>query len=469
MNESVPLATGRAKWILAVAILGSGMAFLDGTVVNVALPAIGTSLGGGISTQQWVLDGYLLTLSALLLPAGVASDKFGRRRVFLIGILAFALASVACGFASSAPALVVARVVQGVGAAILVPGSLAVINSTIDTRDRGKAIGLWAGMSGVTTALGPFLGGWLVDAVSWRWVFWINVPLAVAALAIAARHLPGDPPRARTPFDVVGTVTVVGGLGGITYALIEGPAGASGGEGWPPLASGALVFGVVTFGLFLYTRRFIEEPLIARGMFSSLEFIGVNITTLFVYAALGGGMFLLTLQLQQTLGYTALAAGAATVPMTIIMLIGSPLMGSVTDRIGPRLPMALGSLIAGAGMVVLALIAPGSTFLTTVLPGVAVFGLGMAILVTPLTTAVLASVSFDDVGAASGINNAISRVAGLLAVAVLPAVSGITADPGEPLGPGYKVAMLICAGLGLAGAVVTKLTVGRRERRLGVQ
>lgn len=456
MAQTVPLSSTRARWILAVAILGSGLAFLDGTVVNVALPAIGTALGGGIATQQWVLDGYLLTLSALLLPAGVASDRFGRRRVFLIGLFAFAGASIACGMAPTGPVLIAARIVQGVGAAILVPGSLAVINSTIDAADRGRAVGLWAGMSGVTTALGPFVGGWLVDAVSWRWVFWMNIPLAIVAIWATARHLPPDAPTPSTRFDLVGSGAIAVALAGMTYALIEGPA-----HGWPPLMVWAGIVGVAGLAVFVWHTRRAADPLITPGIFASREFTGVNLTTLFVYAALGGGMFLLTLQLQQTLGYTALAAGASTVPMTIIMMIGSPLMGAVTERIGARLPMTLGSIIAGTGVAMMAFIVPGTGFLTLVLPAVIVFGVGLAILVTPLTTAMLASVPGEDAGAASGINNAISRVAGLLAVAALPALSGIVAGPGEPLGPGYHVAMIVCAVGCVIGGLIAWLTVGR--------
>lgn len=461
MDGPVPLDSARAKWILAATILGSGMAFLDGTVVNVALPAIGTSLGGGIATQQWVLDGYLLTLSALLLPAGVAGDRYGRRRMFLIGLLAFTIASVVCGFAPTAPVLVAARITQGVGAAILVPGSLALINSTIAQADRGRAVGLWAGMSGVTTALGPFIGGWLVDTFSWRWVFWMNIPLAAAAIAIALHRLPADRPRTREPFDIGGTISVAVGLAGVTYALIEGPASGAATQSWPPLAIGAAALGVLGLAVFIWGQYRVDAPLVDRKLFSSKEFTAINFTTLFVYAALGGGMFLFTLQLQQTLGYSALAAGAATVPMTVIMLLGSPIMGGLTDRIGPRIPMTAGSFIAGGGMALMALIRPGAGFLTAVLPAIVVFGTGMAILVAPLTTAVLAAVSADDAGAASGINNAISRVAGLLAVATLPALAGITADPGEALGPGFARAMGICAALCVAGGVFAWLTVDR--------
>ncbi len=452
----LPLASVRAKWVLTTAILGSGIAFLDGTVVNVALPSIGTDLGGGIAIQQWTIDGYLLTLSALLLAGGVAGDRYGRRRVFLIGLVAFTLASVACALAPTGGVLIAARITQGVGAAALVPGSLALINSLITQADRGKAIGVWAGMSGVTTALGPFLGGWLVDTFSWRWVFWLNVPLAAAAIWITIRHVPETRSAAVTEgrFDVTGAALSVLGLAGVVYALIEGPA-----RGWGTGTVAAAVVGVAALVAFPLVEARTTAPLLPPGLFRSRQFTGANLSTFLVYGALGASMFLLTLQLQQTLGYSALAAGAATVPITIIMLLASPSMGTLAGRLGPRLPMSVGPVVAGIGLTLLAQILPGSGYWLGVFPGVVVFGVGLTITVTPLTATVLAAVSPDDVGAASGVNNAVSRVSGLLAVAVLPAVAGITAGPGEPLGPGFATAMWICAVLCLAGGAVSWLTI----------
>jgi EmrB/QacA subfamily drug resistance transporter len=456
-DDRAPLGSSRARWLLTVTILGSGIAFLDGTVVNVALPAIGRQLGGTLATQQWVLDGYLLTLSALLLAGGAAGDRYGRRRVFLIGLVLFTVASAGCGLAPSAGALVVARLVQGVGAAALVPGSLALIDAGIAPADRGKAIGIWAGMSGVTSALGPFVGGWLVDAASWRWVFWINVPLAAAAIAIALRHLPESRDNSAAQggrFDIGGAVVITVGLAGAVYALIEGPA-----HGWGPLAVACGIVGGVALVAFPLLESRMRSPLLPPRLFASGQFTGANLTTFAVYAALGGAMFLLALQLQQTLGYSALAAGAATMPTTIIMLLASPWVGAAAQRTGPRLPMTVGPLVAGVGLALMARVQPGGDYLTSVLPAVVVFGIGLSITVAPLTTTVLAAVSEQHVGVASGVNNAVARVAGLLAVAVLPAVAGIHADPGEPLGPGFARSMLICAVLCAVGGVVAALTV----------
>lgn len=454
------LASAQGRWLIAVAVLGSGIAFLDGTVVNVALPAIGTSLDAGISGQQWVLDGYLLTLGALLLAGGAAGDRYGRRKIFLWGMVLFTFASATCGLAPTIGVLVGARLLQGIGAAALVPGSLALINSCIAEEDRGKAIGVWAGMSGVTSALGPFLGGYLVDAVSWHWVFLINIPLAAVTIPLALRHVPESfdtQARKAGPFDTSGAILVTLGLGGLVYALIEGPA-----HGWEVLTTSAAVAGSVMLVAFLWREARAKAPLLPPALFKSAQFSGANATTFTVYAALGASMFLLTLQLQQSLGYTALAAGAATVPTTIIMMLGSPYAGVIADRYGPRLPMTIGPIIAGGGLAMMALIAPGSGFLAIVLPAIVVFSIGLTITVTPLTAAVLAAVPSGNVGAASGVNNAISRIGGLLAVAVLPAVAGITAGPGEPLGSGFAIAMVICAALCVVGGLTSALTIGKK-------
>lgn len=453
--ERVPLASAQARWLLLVAVLGSGIAFLDSTVVNVALPAIGRQLGGGLTEQQWVLDGYLLTLSALLLAGGAAGDRYGRRRVFVAGLVVFTLASLACGLAPTGEALIWARLVQGVGAAALVPGSLALIDAGIRTEDRGRAVGMWAGMSGVTSALGPFVGGWLVDAASWRWVFWINVPLAVAAVVMAVRHLPESrDPAPAGRFDVAGAVAATVGLAGVTYALIEVPS-----RGWHPLPVAAAVAGVLALAAFPVIETRVAAPLLPPALFRSPQFTGANLTTLAVYAALGGALFLLTLQLQQSLGYSALAAGVATLPITIIMLLLSPRMGALAERIGPRLPMTVGPLVAAAGLALMARIVPGAGYVSAVLPAVVVFGLGLSITVAPLTTTVLAAVAEEHAGVASGANNTISRVAGLLAVAVLPTAAGIHTGPGQALGPGFGRAMLIAAAVCATGGIMALVTV----------
>ncbi|MBV8995182.1 MAG: DHA2 family efflux MFS transporter permease subunit [Pseudonocardiales bacterium] len=451
------MGSAQARWLLVAAVLGSGIAFLDGTVVNVALPAIGRDLGGGLAEQQWVLDGYLLTLSALLLAGGAAGDRYGRRRVFTVGLVVFTLASLACGLAPTGGALIVARLVQGVGAAALVPGSLALIDAGIRAEDRGRAVGLWAGMSGVTSALGPFIGGWLVDSASWRWVFWINVPLAAAAVIITLRHVPEsrDPTsQDQGRFDAAGAALVTLGLGGVIYALIEGPS-----RGWTALPVAAAWAGVVLLVAFPLVEARVAAPLLPLRMFRSRQFTGANLTTLTVYAALGGALFLLTLQLQQSMGYSALEAGLATLPITIIMMLASPWMGALAQRTGPRLPMTIGPLVAAAGLALMAMVVPGASYVGAVLPAVAVFGLGLSITVAPLTTAVLAAVAEQHVGVASGVNNAVSRVAGLLAVAVLPLAAGIHAGPGQALGPGFTQAMLIAAVICAAGGIIALASV----------
>lgn len=458
MESSTPVALSApaARWLITAAVLGSGIAFLDGTVVVVALPAIGRELGGGISMQQWVLNGYLLTLGALLLLGGALGDRYGRRRVFLAGLVVFTLASLACGLAPDGAALIGARVLQGVGAAALVPGSLALINVGIVAADRGRAVGLWAGMSGVTSALGPFLGGWLVDAVSWRWVFFLNVPIAVAAFFITMRHVgeSGDPAAAQTRTDFAGATAVMIGLAGVTYALIEVPA-----AGWRPLTVVAAVLGVAGLIVFPVVESRLRAPLLPLGLFRSPQFTGANLVTLAVYGALGGALFLLAVHLQQSLGYSALATGLATLPITIIMLLASPRVGALMQVTGPRPLMTVGPLVAGAGLALMARITPGASYLTEVLPGVVVFGIGLSITVAPLTATVLAAVPDNHVGAASGANNAVSRIAGLVAVAVLPVAAGIDAGAGEPLGPGFARAMLIAAGLCVAGGLVALATI----------
>jgi EmrB/QacA subfamily drug resistance transporter len=449
------LASPGARWLIAAAVLGSGVAFLDGTVVNVALPTIGRELDAGLTGQQWVLDGYLLTLSALLLSGGAAGDRYGRRRVFVAGLVVFTAASLACGMAPTIGWLIGARLVQGVGAAALVPGSLALIDAGITEDDRGRAVGIWAGMSGVATALGPFIGGWLVDAASWRWVFFLNVPLAAAVLWIAARHLPESrsPAAPRRP-DILGTAAVTVGLAGVIYALIEAPS-----RGWTLGTVAAAVIGTAALVAFPLIERRVRSPLLPPQLFRSRQFTGANLTTLAVYTAVGGALFLLALQLQESLHYSALAAGLATMPTTVIMLIGSPWAGAFAQRTGPRLPMTVGPLIAAVGVALMARIVPGASYVGAVLPAVVVFGVGLAITVAPLTAAVLSAVSDAYAGIASGVNNAIARVAGLIAVAVLPLAAGIRAGPGQPLGPGFSLAMLITAAMCVIGGITAWLTI----------
>jgi EmrB/QacA subfamily drug resistance transporter len=451
------LSSSSGRWLIVAAALGSGVAFLDGSVVNVALPAISRDLGGGFSTVQWVLDGYLLSLSALLLLGGALGDRLGRRRVFLVGLGLFTIASLGCGLAPTGGVLIIARLVQGVGGALLIPGSLALIDATIRRDDRDRAIGTWAGLSGVAAAVGPFLGGWLVDAASWRWVFLINIPLAAVAAIITVRHVPESrDATAGGHLDIAGAVSVTLGLGGLVFSLIEIPV-----QGWSPVTIGTLVVGVLAMSAFPIIEHRASAPLIPLELFRSAQFTGANLVTLAVYTALGGALFLLSLLLQQSMGYSALAGGLAFVPFTAIMLLLSSRIGALTQKIGPRVLMTIGPLITATGLVLLVRAVPGAGYVTGVLPGIAVFGLGMAVTVAPLTATVLAAVPDDNVGAASGANNAISRVAGLLAVAVLPLAVGLDSAGTGPLGPGFGHAMLVCAGLCASGAAVAFLTIRR--------
>lgn len=455
-GPTLPLSSPSGRWLIVAAALGSGVAFLDGSVVNVALPAIGRELGGGFSTLQWVLDGYLLTLSALLLLGGALGDRYGRRRVFLAGLVVFTVASLGCGLAPTGEVLILTRLVQGVGGAMLIPGSLALIDSSIRHEDRGRAIGTWAGLSGVAAALGPFLGGWLVDAASWRWVFLINVPLAAVAFVVTLRHVPETRAAATGHLDLGGAAAVTAGLGGIVYALIEIPV-----VGWTVVTGGAAVVGVLGLIAFPLIERRASAPLIPLSLFGSAQFTGANLVTLAVYTGLGGALFLLALQLQVSLGYSALAAGLSFLPFTVIMLLLSGRIGALSQRIGPRLPMTVGPITAGVGLVLLVRVVPGASYALGVLPGLLVFALGMALTVAPLTSTVLASVTEEHVGAASGANNAISRVASLLAVAVLPLAVGLDGTGGGPLGPGFARAMVVSGALCMLGGVVAFFTVRR--------
>lgn len=440
--------------MLLAAVLGSGIAFLDSTVVNVALPAIDADLGAGLSGLQWVVDGYLLTLSAFLLLGGSLGDLYGRRRVFVVGLVGFALASVACGAAPTTATLILARALQGLAAALLVPGSLAMISASFAEEDRSEAIGAWAGLTGVASAVGPLLGGWLVGAASWRLVFLINPPIAAVAAVVALRRVPEtrDDTSGRR-VDLPGAVIAAVALGGITYALIEGPVRA-----WTdPLVVATAVAGALALVAFVVVEARSADPMLPLGVFRSRQFTGANLTTFAVYAALGGALFLVVLQLQTVLGYSPLAAGAALLPITVLLLLLSPAAGRVADRIGPRRPMTLGPLVAAAGLALLASVARGSGYLTGVLPGVVVFGLGLAATVTPLTSAALAAVDRRSAGIASGVNNAVARVAGLLAVALLPVVSGLAAQGLDPdtFTAGYRRALLLAAGLCALGGVVS--------------
>ncbi|MFD5316156.1 MFS transporter [Streptomyces sp. NPDC127098] len=444
--------------VLACAVLGSGMAMLDGTIVTVALPRIGADLGVPLSDLQWTLNAYMLTLAGLILLGGGLGDRYGRRRVFVWGVVWFTVASLLCGVAPGGPALIGARALQGVGGALLTPGSLALIQSSFRTEERAKAVGLWSGLGGVATALGPFLGGWLVDGPGWRWIFFINVPLA-AAILLLSRGVPESRDwRATGRFDVLGAALAALGLGGVTYALI--------GRFWP-----AAVGGLLVAAGFVWWERRTPRPMLPLGVFRSRLFTSTNLVTLCLYAALGGVFFLLPTQLQNGLGYDALGAGLATLPMTLLLTALSGPAGALAQRIGPRLPMALGALLGACGLLLLHRVRPGGSYLGDVLPGVVVLGLGLSLFVAPLTATVLASVTVRRAGVASGVNNAAARVAQLVAVAALPLVIGLSADQyrsSAAVDAAFGRAVWICAGLMAAGGLLTLATVpGRLPREEG--
>jgi EmrB/QacA subfamily drug resistance transporter len=446
--------TPRAWGTIAAVVLGSGIVFLDGTVVNVALPAIGEDLGTTLGGMQWTVNAYLVTLTSLLLLGGSMGDQLGRRRVFVAGLLVFTAASVLCGIAPTTGLLVAARALQGVGGALLVPGSLSILAATFHPDDRARAIGAWSGMAGVTSSLGPFLGGWLIDAFTWRLIFFINVPLAAVAVWVTLRHVPETRAPVRLPLDVVGAVLGTVGLAGISYAAIEQGSAAQ------PVAAGV---GVVALGAFLLFEARSPHPMLPLGVFRSRQFTGANLTTFAVYAGLGAAFFLVTLRLQISLGYSALEAGVSFFPFTLLMLWLSPKAGQLSQRVGPRLPMTIGPLLAAAGMLAFSRIAPGDHYATDVLPAVLLFGVGMSITVAPLTATVLASVSDALTGVASGVNNAVSRLAGLLAVAVLPALAGIAIDDSlaRALAEGYATALRMSAALCAVGGLISLAMVRR--------
>ena len=446
--------SGPGRWVIAATVLGSGLAAIDATVVGIALPTIGREYHAGMGPLQWVVTGYTLTLASFLLLGGSLADRFGRRRVFQIGVVWFVAASAAASVAPGPTALIVIRVAQGVGAALLTPGSLAIIQSSFAPDDRGRAIGAWSGLGGVANAAGPLLGGYLITAASWRWIFLINVPLGAVVLAVSARHVPDSvDPQAAGTVDPAGAVLAATALGGIVYGLIEGP---SRGFGSPAVVT-ALAGGVLAAVAFVTVERRAPAPMLPLHVFRVRQFSVTNAVTLLVYAALGGVLFLLPVELQVVDGYSPLDSGMALLPLTVIMLLLSARSGRLAGRIGPRLQMTAGPLIVGAGIALLGRSAGDRSYLTGVLPAVIVLALGLATTVAPLTTTALGALADRHAGLASAVNNDVARVGSLLAVAALPALAGIDGrsylDPAV-LGDQFRTAVWIAGSWAAVGGVV---------------
>ena len=457
-KDGVAFESGAGRWLLTVSVVGSGMAFLDGTVVNVALPDIGRDFDATTGSLQWILNGYLLTLASLILLGGSLGDRYGRRRVFVIGVGLFTLASLFCAAAPNTETLIAARMLQGIGGALLTPGSLAIIEASFRPGDRARAIGAWSGLGGVATAFGPLLGGWLIGAISWRAIFLINLPIGIFVAWAATTHVPESrDPIATGRIDSAGAVLAALGLAGTTYALIEASEMKS-----PALVYGAAVLGIAAIVAFFVVERRVESPMLPLEIFRSRQFSAANAVTFVVYAALGGFFFLLVAFLQISLGYTPIEAGAASLPVTFLMLLFSARAGALAQRIGPRLPLTVGPLIVAAGLLMLTQLDQGSNYLTGILPGIVVFGIGLTLVVAPVTATVLAAADSRHSGIASGVNNAVARVASLLAVAVLPLAVGITGDdfydPAK-MTDGFHMAMVICAALAALGGVLAWLTI----------
>ncbi|MEU6417757.1 MFS transporter [Streptomyces spiralis] len=470
----IRLSSAQGKWILLTTVLGSSMAMLDSTVVNVALPRIGQDLNADLATLQWTVNAYMVTLAGLILLGGSLGDLYGRRRIFVIGVIWFATASLLCGLAPGSTVLVAARALQGIGGALLTPGSLALIQASFHPDDRGRAVGLWSGFGGIGAAVGPFLGGWLVNGPGWRWVFLLNVPLALVCVPVALRHVPestGGVPlaepggvggtagkvRAHRRFDVLGAALGAVSLALVTYALIEARSGSL-------AVALTATAGVAAAVAFVYVEKRVPDPMMPLGIFASRQFTAVNLVTLCVYAAFGGFFFLTTLQLQVVAGYSPLRAGTALLPTTLLMLLFSARSGALADRIGPRIPLTVGPLLCAVAMLLMLRVGKDADYVTDVLPALLVMGAGMVILVAPLTATVLASVDTSRAGLASGINNAAARAAGLIAVAALPLLAGMGPEAyrsADAFDAAFRRAMPIIAAVLVAGSIIAFATVRR--------
>jgi EmrB/QacA subfamily drug resistance transporter len=462
--DGLHLSTARGRWVLTATVLGSAMAQLDATVVGIAQPAIGKEFHAQIDGLQWVSAGYLLTVAGLILLSGALSDRYGRRKVFVIGVAWFAVASLICAVAPNIGLLIAARGLQGVGGALLTPGSLAILEASFAPGERGRVIGAWSGLGGVATALGPFVGGFLITAVSWRLIFLINVPIAIAVIFISLRHAPESrDPNATGYIDITGSALTVTALVGISYGLIQGSSG-----NWTSTpVLGALLVGGVAFVAFIIVELRVRAPIVPLDIFKSRQFSATNAVTLLIYGMLGGMFFLLPIELQQVSHYSPTAAGASLLPVTFMMFALSSRSGALSARIGPRLQMSVGPLVVAVGLALFARINAGGNYLLEVLPAVIVFGLGLSIIVAPLTATAMSSAPAERSGLASAVNNTVARTGSLLAVALLPAVAGITGD--SYLHPpvfetGFQHAAFIAAIICAAGGLLAVATIRNGQR-----
>jgi EmrB/QacA subfamily drug resistance transporter len=459
-GEELVLASRRGRLVLVATVAASGMASLDATAVNVALPHIGDELDASVSALQWVLTGYLLALASLILLGGALGDRYGRRKIFIVGTVWFAAASLLCGLAPNIEVLVGARVLEGVGAALLTPGSLAILEASFRKDDRARAVGAWSGLGGVAGAIGPFVGGWLVDGPGWRWTFLINLPVAAVVVVCARNAVPETrDSHASSRLDVVGAVLGVIGLAASTWALTE-----AGSRGWTDasvLAAGAVA--AVCAVAFVTRMRRVSDPLVPPVLFHSREFTVSNLATMLLYSSIGVSFFLIAYELQVAAGWSALDAGIAMMPTTIIMLALSAKSGELAQRIGPRLQLTVGPVLVAAGLLLLTRIGPDTSWTGDVLPGSIVFGLGLVTFVAPLTATVMGSVSSDRVSIASGVNNAVARTASLASLSVIPVVSGVTAATGaDELTTAFRTSLVIAAVL--AGSAGPLCAIGLRPK-----
>lgn len=443
---------GRTGALFAVT-LGSSIVLLDGNIVNLALPAMGADLGVGFASMQWISDAYLLSLSALILLGGSLGDIFGHKKVYMVGIVGFGIGSLACALAPTAPLLIAARILQGVFGALLVPGALAIINTNFPIAERSKAVGRWAGWSSIAIVIAPFLAGLILSVASWRLIFLINIPLVIICAFMAVRTVAENKSPHPRNIDYVGASLITASLAGITYGLIEGPV-----QSWALNTIISLVVGFVSLGLFVWHEKRSRDPMVRMTLFRSRNFFGANLMTFLMYGALGGFMFVLAIHLQTALQYTAFQAGLAVLPVSLFLLFFVGKVGELVPKYGARIFMTAGPLIAAAGVALLAFLKPGDEYITGILPGILLYGAGFALLVSPLITTVMTSVSEHQSGIASGINNAVSRAAGLIVIAILGLFGSEKA---------YVFAMILCAGMTALAGIASYIYI-RNDDRLKV-